>query len=249
MSEAPLRELAAPLQERCCYVFFSHQGHFLDPLVPRDWARLRGAELVGDPAVLSVVRDWVPQHVPPRGGCIFFPVPISRGLETGTPEEELAERFRYDMIRVDAEQRWSWRGQPVSERNRRFFLEALYWEPAVARYAFEYKVHSGWWDKSYFEAVVTPWLASAVELEGERPRFVLQDARRAALGRGFRIDRRERLFVELATGGEALLTGALRFQLLREISVDLQRIRLGGIDYPVMYEVRSPLGDEHRSSL
>ena len=117
-----------------------------------------------------------------RRPVIFFPVPMARALaqrgervgeDEGEGEAEgaardaeeraIVDRFHYDLIQVDAEQRWSWRGRPVGERARRFFLEHVRWFPRVARWGFEYKVHDGWWDKSYLDAEVTPLLAIRLE--------------------------------------------------------------------------------------
>jgi hypothetical protein len=240
----PLRYAAEALRPLGCHLFFSHDARFLDPLVPEDWSRLRGAPPASDATVLRVASEWVAANLPPRAGCIFFPAPIARGLAAGTADGELAQRFRYDMIRIDADQRWTWRDQPVAERTRRFLLEHVSWQPAVARYAFEYRVNAGWWDRSYFEAVVTPWRASALEPAGEPnvepPRLVLQDGRRAVLGPGFRLDDRERLFARLADGGEALLSETLRYQLLRGMSEDLSWLTVGGIHYPVLADPDVP---------
>ena len=104
-------------------------------------------------------------RLPQLARGIYSPVPIARGLDAGRPIESMLDEFRYEMIHVDADQRWVWMGRPVAPRIKSFFLEHLGWEPAIGRWFFEYQVNPEWWDKSYLDAEVTPLLAMTVSEE------------------------------------------------------------------------------------
>jgi hypothetical protein len=227
------RRSAGQLAEGAVYVFVGHRARFLDPLVPVELETLVSLPAAEREQALEILEEWIPLHAAASGPAIYFPVPIARGRAAGTPDEELVSRFRYDLIQVDLDQRWSWRGQPVAERTRAFFLEHLYWQPAVGRYAFEYRVHDSWWDKSYLDAKTAPWRVSALELEVEPPQVVLETGRRTPIGGGFRLDERDRLLVSLAAGGEAMLSSTVSFQVLRHAADDLRTVQLSGRRYPL----------------
>jgi hypothetical protein len=221
--------VARRLESRGSYLFFKHGARFHDPLVPEQWAALRDEPALDDASVRRVVLEELPArlHALPRG--IYSPVPIARGLGAGRSIESLLDEFRYEMIRVDREQRWMWMGRPVAARVRTFFLQNLGWEPAIGRWFFEYQVSPEWWDKSYLEAETTPLLALAAR-EG-------QDALEAALNTGaserldldtLRLDERERLFCRSERLGEVLLSDSVRFSILRHANEACDAVFIGG---------------------
>jgi hypothetical protein len=226
---AAILAAARRLQPHGVHLFFKHGAHFRNPLVPAEWEALADEPALDDRAVRSVVLDLLPARLPdlPRG--IYSPVPIARGLEAGRDVAALLAELRYEMIRVDEEQRWSWSGGPVAPRTRSFFLEHVAWEPALGLWYFEYRVNPDWWDKSYLDAVVTPLRALAVT-EGDRTLT-------ATLNNGasdrldletLRLDRRERLFCGTASHGEVLFTDAVRFSLLSQVNQACDAVRIAG---------------------
>jgi hypothetical protein len=147
----------------------------------------------------------------------------------GMDEAAIVDRFHYDLIHVDAEQRWSWRGRPVGERARRFFLEHLGWNERIGRWFFEYRVHDGWWDKSYLDAEVTPLLAIRLEeLEGCALAHLASGQGASVDLDSFRLDERERLYCRTAELGEVMFSGTVRFQVISTISEDLQTVEVAG---------------------
>ena len=148
------------------HLFFKHGAHFHDPLVPAQWEALAREPALDDATVRRVVLEELSSRLPGLARGIYSPVPIARGVEAGQSIDALLDEFRYEMIRIDSEQRWMWMGRPVAPRIKTFFLENLGWEPAVARWFFEYQVNPEWWDKSYLEAEVTPLQALSVAEEG-----------------------------------------------------------------------------------
>ena len=235
-----LERCAKQAADHHVHFFVSHQAHFLDPLVPGDRRQLENAPL--SPSTVEVARRVVEQEIDPasRRARIYFPVPMARGLDAGASWDEVAASFRYDMIVVDEEQAWSWRGRPVADRTRDFFLQYLSWAPAVERWFFEYKIHDGWWDKSYLAASITPLRAVRFEFasgsEDESGRLVLQDGRRAECRfEAFRLDERERLFVDSVELGEVLVSDAERFRLLRTADETMQSVDLGPRRVPLIW--------------
>ena len=233
LDSARLQELklaAVQARPRRVHFFLSHEAHFLDPLVPEEFERLHTARVSTDVVDVAVrlLEEEIADDATPR---IYFPVPMARALSGGAGWSEVVARFRYDMILVDEEQRWSWRGGPVAERTREFFVDHLAWQPAVERWYFEYKIHDGWWDKSYLEAEVTPLRGLRFdEGSGEEPlRLVLQDGRRVVCAAdSFRLDQRERLFVRSHEMGEVLVSDTERFRILRTADEDLATVEVAG---------------------
>jgi hypothetical protein len=157
--------------------------------------------------------------------------------EPGSAEERaIVDRFHYDLIHVDDEQRWSWRGRPVADRAREFFSEHLRWFEAVHRWGFEYKVHDGWWDRSYLDAVVTPLRMIRLEEDAAAGRAVAHLASGQALPidlDSFRLDDRERMFcrvegLDVEGLAEVMLSDTVRFQVASTVSDDLSTIEVAG---------------------
>jgi hypothetical protein len=227
---------ARRLEPHGVYLFFKHGAHFQDPLVPAEWERLAREPALDDPAVHRVVVDLLVGRLSRLARGIYSPVPIARGLEAGREAAVLLDEFRYEMIRVDDEQRWVWMGRPVAPRVKAFFLEHLGWEPALGRWRFEYQVNPDWWDKSYLDAVVTPVVALATVEEDDGLRATLNTGGSDRLDlETLRLDRRERLFCRSAGHGEVLLADAPRFAILRHANEECDAVEIAGRWRPLRY--------------
>src|SRR6185436_15195517 len=98
-------DVARRLEPHGAYLFFKHGAHFHDPLVPAQWDALRSEPALHDPGVRRVVIEILAGRGSGLARGIYSPVPIARGLDSGRGVEALLEEFRYEMIRVDPEQR------------------------------------------------------------------------------------------------------------------------------------------------
>ena len=236
----PLLSAARLLEPRDVYLLFSHEAHFRNPLVTEEWAALQGSSIVDDGKIEKVVEELLlaRQTDLPRG--LYFPAPMARSDPDGASAEELLDRFHYEMIHVDEEQVWRWRGHEVAERTRLFFLEHLRWQPEIERFYFEYRVNDDWWDKSYLDADVTPLVVRQMEEVEDEAEGVVE----VLLGSGqrdrldldsFRLDERERLFCRSDQTGDVMFSEALRFRLLRDVSEDLTTLRVVGAPRPLAW--------------
>jgi hypothetical protein len=232
-----LRDAAAALVENDIYLLLRHRGHFLSPLVPREWALLAHELLVADDGVRRVADEILPAALPHLCRGIYFPVPIAHALERGEDRRAALARFHYEMIHVDADQVWRWQGREVAPRVKAFFLEHLRYEPALDIYCFEYRVSKQSWDKSYLDAEVTPMLGLQIaEQEGGRIGVQLNNGQADLLDpTTFRLDDRERLFCRTQHHGEVQLSGNVRFALLKTISEDCDSLRIGAAWYPLRW--------------
>ena len=248
-------ECARRLASHGVYLFFKHEAHFLNPLVPAESDRLRRSGVVGDEEVRRVVLDLLPERLAKLARGIYSPVPIARALAAGESLEEVLDRFRYEMIRVDADQKWWWQERPVASRIQSFFTEHLAYEPAIELYFFEYKVNPDWWDKCYMECSITPIVAvQAIEAqtieehglgeqaleEGGDLCVTLNNGRRDDLDlETLRLDARERLFCSSTRHGQVLFSDSLRFSILKGVSEDLERVEIGGKQYRLSWDQSS----------
>ena len=222
-------EAARELEPCGIYLFFKHGAHFRDPLVPEQWAALRNEPALDDRGVRQVVLDELTARLPQLARGIYSPVPIARGLDSGRSIESLLDEFRYEMIHVDADQRWVWMGRPVAPRIKSFFLGHLGWEPAIRRWFFEYRVNPEWWDKSYFDAEVTPLVAMTVSEEDGAVVATLNSGERDRLDLDtLRLDQRERLFCASERFGEVLFADAVRFSILRHANEACDAVLIAG---------------------
>ena len=220
--------VARRLAEHGVYLFFKHEAHFLNPLVPAECELLRSAPAVAEAAVRRVVLEILPARLPTLRRGIYSPVPIARSLTDDGEVDEVLERFRYEMIRVDADQVWWWQDRKVAPRIQRFFTEHLAFEPALQLYFFEYRVNPDWWDKCYMEAELTPMVGTTVVPCGDGLRVTLNNGRRDLLDLGsLRLDQRERLLCSSREHGEILFSDSLRFSLLKGLSEDCRSVRIG----------------------
>ena len=222
-------DVARTLERHGGYLFFKHGAHFHDPLVPVEWEALAREPALDDASVLRVVLQLLPERLPGLKRGIYSPVPIARGLDAGRPIEALLDEFRYEMIRVDADQRWTWMGRPVAARIKSFFLENLGWQAAIRRWYFEYQVNPEWWDKSYLDAEITPLVAVSAQEEGSDLRATLNNGTSDRLDLAtLRLDARERLFCGSARFGEVMFSDASRFSILRHANESLDAVQIAG---------------------
>src|SRR5688572_9498909 len=221
------------------HLFFKHGARFHDPLVPAQWEALAREPALDDATVRRVVLEELSSRLPSLARGIYSPVPIARGVEAGQSIETLLDEFRYEMIRVDSEQHWMWMGRPVAARIKTFFLENLGWEPAVARWFFEYQVNPEWWDKSYLEAEVTPLQAlSVAEEDGSLVASLNSGAKDRLDLDTLRLDSRERLFCDSARFGEVMFADALRFSILRHANEACDSVLVAGAWRPLHWPPR-----------
>jgi hypothetical protein len=224
------------------YVLISHEGRFASLLVERERRLLHDCVDLARPEVLAVLRDSLAPRFAARtlARGIYFPVPLERSLAAGNRFEDAVHRFTYDLIQIDGAQRWWWRGAEVASRTRDFFIDHLRWEPELGRWLFEYKVHQGWWDKSYLEAQTTPLRAVQLEEGDGEAVLVLQTGRRVTADlASFRLDDDERLFVGGAGVGEVRLSEAVRFRLLKTVDEDLALLRVAGRTWSLAWPPKS----------
>ncbi|MEE2776627.1 MAG: hypothetical protein VYE73_07675 [Acidobacteriota bacterium] len=215
---------ALALSEHGSHLFFRHSAHFHNPMVARELDALAGESSLDDPAVADVVEALV-ADLPGLALGIYSPVPIARGLQAARPVDELLTEFRYEMIEVDARQRWSWQGRPVAPKIHRFFLENTRYEAELGLWYFEYRVNDEWWDKSYFRGT-TPLRVVSLD-EAELEATLNNDTRDRIDALSFRLDADEQLFVDTVASGVVLVSDAVRFALLRNANEACDEIRLG----------------------
>ena len=227
--------VARCLAEDGVHLFFKQESHFQNPLVRRELEVLERGTVADDEGVRKVVHQLRSSCEPVARG-IYSPVPIARGLDAGEALDDLLERFRYEMIVVDENQQWWWQGRPVAAKPRKFFLEHLAYEPDIDVYYFEYRVNDDWWDKSYFDSLVTPMIARTLqEHEGEAI-VALNNGQEDRLDlESLRLDQGERLFGRTFRNGEALFSDSLRFSILKSVSEDCQSVQIAGVRRPLRW--------------
>ena len=120
-----------PLWPRGISIFLSHEARFRNPLAPADREALAGSAAASDPAVVAVVAEELPERLDRLERGTYFPVPLARAVAGGRPFDDALMSFHYPPIEVDAGRRWSWKGQPVAERSRRFFVQHVGYEASL----------------------------------------------------------------------------------------------------------------------
>ena len=214
-------------------IFLSHEARFRNPLSPVDREALAGSEAARDPAVVAVVAAELPDRLDRLEPGTYFPVPLARAVAGGRAFDDALMSFHYPPIAVDADRRWSWKGQPVAERIRRFFVQHIGFDPALGVWFVEYRVNDGWWDKCYLDCANTPLVAVQLREEGEGGRMDIV----ADLNSGhtdtldpdsLRLDEEERLFAASADHGLVEIADAPRFALLRTVSEDCRTVEFAG---------------------
>ena len=237
-------------------IFLSHEARFRNPLAPADREALAGSEAAKDPAVVAVVAGELPERLDRLERGTYFPVPLARAVAGGRAFDDALMSFHYPPIKVDAGRRWSWKGQPVAERIRRFFVQHIGYEPSLGVWFVEYRVNDGWWDKCYLDCETTPLVA--VQLREEVAADDAPDAGEVVAAGGgaaaavaavalggivadlnngerdvldpdsLRLDEQERLFASSALHGLVEIADAPRFALLRTVSEDCRTVEFAG---------------------
>jgi len=155
-----------PLWPRGISIFLSHQARFRNPLSPVDREALADSAAAEDPAVVAIVAEELPERLDRLERGTYFPVPLARAVAGGRAFDDALMSFHYPPVVVDADRCWSWKGQPVAERIRRFFVQHIGFEPDLGVWFVEYRVNDGWWDKCYLDCATTPLVAVQLREEG-----------------------------------------------------------------------------------
>lgn len=214
-------------------IFLSHEARFRNPLSPADREALADSEAARDPAVVAVVAAELPERLDRLEPGTYFPVPLARAVAGGRAFDDALMSFHYPPIVVDADRRWSWKGQPVAERIRRFFVQHIGFESALGVWFVEYRVNDGWWDKCYLDCATTPLVAVQLREEaGAAGEGVVADLNNGHTDTidpdSLRLDEEERLFTASAQHGMVEIADAPRFALLRTVSEDCRTVEFAG---------------------
>lgn len=214
-------------------IFLSHEARFRNPLAPADREALSDSAAAADPSVVAVVAEELPSRLDRLERGTYFPVPLARAVAAGRAFDDALMSFHYPPIEVDADRRWVWKGRPVADRIRRFFVQHIGYEPALGVYFVEYRVNDGWWDKCYLDCETTPLVAVQMreDAAGGSGEVVadLNNGRIDALDLdSLRLDDQERLFASSARHGLVEIADAPRFTLLRTVSEDCRTVEFAG---------------------
>ena len=214
-------------------IFLSHEARFRNPLSPADREALADSDAARDPAVVAVVAEELPERLDRLEPGTYFPVPLARAVAGGRAFDDALMSFHYPPIVVAANRRWSWKGQPVAERIRRFFVQHIGFDPGLGVWFVEYRVNDGWWDKCYLDCATTPLVAVQLRegagAETARVMADLNNGRTDTLDPdSLRLDEEERLFATSAQHGIVEIADAPRFALLRTVSEDCRTVEFAG---------------------
>jgi len=222
-----------PLWPRGISIFLSHQARFRNPLSPVDREALADSAAAEDPAVVAIVAEELPERLDRLERGTYFPVPLARAGGGGRAFEDALMSFQHPPGVVDADRCWSWKGQPVAERIRRFFVQHIGFEPDLGVWFVEYRVNDGWWDKCYLDCSTTPLVAVQLREEGGAAGGgVVAHLNNGQSDRldpdSLRLDSQERLFASSAGHGLVEIADTPRFALLRTVSEDCRTVEFAG---------------------
>jgi len=222
-----------PLWPRGISVFLSHQARFRNPLSPVDREALADSAAAVDPAVVAIVAEELPERLDRLERGTYFPVPLARAVAGGRCFDDALMSFHYPPVVVDADRRWFWKGQPVAERIRRFFVQHIGFERALGVWFVEYRVNDGWWDKCYLDCATTPLVAVQLgEGTEDGEGRVVADLSNGGTDTldpdSLSLDDQERLFATSADHGLVEIADAPRFALLRTVSEDCRTVEFAG---------------------
>ena len=214
-------------------IFLSHKARFRNPLAPVDRQALSDSEAAVEPAVIAVVAEELPSRLDRLERGTYFPVPLARAVAAGRAFDDALMSFHYPPIAVDADRRWVWKGRPVADRIRRFFVQHIGYEPALDVYFVEYRVNDGWWDKCYLDCETTPLVAVQMREDADAGEggviADLNNGESDALDPdSLRLDGDERLFASSVRHGLVEIADAPRFSLLRTASEDCRTVEFAG---------------------
>ena len=209
-----LDQRLAWFSDRGMIMMFLCKNRFLNPQISNQEQIIKSSGLLGK-TVMKVLEECLPnfEYELPKG--MYFPIPISRAIKHGKRfSKNLALQFHYDFINVDLKQQWNFNNKKITGKVLSLFKSNLYFEKITGLYFVEYWSDTRW-DKCYLECAITPMLALSIDLVPEG--FMLQlnnDKSDLSYLNSFRIDEKERCFVESNNFGEVLLSDSPRFWLL-----------------------------------
>ncbi len=214
-------------------IFLSHNARFRNPLAPADREALADSEAARDQAVVAVVAEELPSRLDWLERGTYFPVPLARAVAAGRAFDDALMSFHYPPITVDADRRWVWKGRPVADRIRRFFIQHIGFEEALGVYFVEYRVNDGWWDKCYLDCATTPLVAIQIREDAkDRAGEVVADLNNGRTDTldpdSLRLNEQERLFASSAQHGLVEIADTPRFALLRTVSEDCRTVEFAG---------------------
>jgi len=199
-------------------MLFLWKKRFLNPLVPLQLKQLKSSGLLDNKFLMKVIEEHLPDFDTklPRG--MYFPVPISNLLSGGEKfSTKLAGQFFNDFIHVDDNKKWSLRGRDITGKVLSLFESNLYFEKETNRYFVEYWSDNRW-DKCYLECEITPIIGLSLESIPNGLQLELNNHKKDLIDlQSFRIDSKERCFVNSLFHGEVLLADSARYWLLNQL--------------------------------
>jgi len=200
--------------ERGMIMMFLLENRFLNPQISEHNQTIESSGLL-EGTVMKVLEEYFPKFVNELPKGMYFPIPISRKIKQGERfSKELALQFHYDFINVDEKQQWSLRNKRITGKVLSLFKSNLYFEELTGRYFVEYW-NDARWDKCYLECNLTPMLALSIDTVSEGIILQLNNNKSDLIYlNSFRMDKKERCFVQTENFGEVLLADSPRFWLL-----------------------------------
>ena len=221
--------------ERGMIIMFLCENRFLNPQISDQKQTIKSSGLLGG-TVMEVLEEYFPkfENELPKG--MYFPIPISRKIKQGEIfSKELALQYHYDFINVDQKQEWSLRNIRITGKVLSLFQSNLYFEELTGRYFVEYWSDARW-DKCYLECAITPMLALAIDYVSEGIMMKLNNNNSDLIYlNSFRIDKRERCFVQTENFGEVLLADSPRFWLLDNLDDSGSHLIVKEDRYPLIF--------------
>lgn len=207
-------QLIRTLAEQEKFLLFLHEQRFHNPLIPAEAQLLEVAGLLNESA--HAVIEALIAHSKSLPAATYFPTPIARSMTAGQKFSiELAKKFSYAHMVVNAQQQWSSKGEPLDERIQRWFVSNLHYEPCIERYYVEYQVDQRW-DKCYLQCETTPMVAVAIHWDtSEKATVELNNGQLDPIDlESLRLDQEEHLYVQSSGYGLVLLGDNPRYSVL-----------------------------------
>ena len=221
--------------DRGMIMMFLYENRFLNPQISDQQQIIKSSGLVNN-FVLKVLEEYLPQFVYELPKGMYFPIPISRAIKKGEMfSKELALKFHYDFIKVDQKQQWYLRNKRITGKVLSFFKSNLSFEKVTDLFFVEY-LSDTYWDKCYLECAITPMLALSIDFVSERFELQLNNNKSDLIFlNSFRIDKKERCFVQSKNFGEVLLADSPRFWLLDHLDDTGKNIVVDGKRFSINF--------------
>ena len=200
--------------KRAMIMMFLWENHFLDPQISQQKHLIKSSGLL-DNIVMKVLEEYFPKFEDELPKGMYFPIPISRSIKNGEQfSKELALQYHYDFINVDQKQHWSLMNKRITGKILSLFKSNLYYEKETGLYFVEYW-NDNYWDKCYLECSITPMLALTIYPFSQGFKLELNNNKSDLMNQNiFRMDKKERIFVQTENFGEVLLADSPRFWVL-----------------------------------